>query len=60
MENVVKLTEAQAAYLKNPRNGSPRGLVQKGCLQYRWGRDASYGYVVTGLGKRSLQAHCRL
>jgi hypothetical protein len=60
MMNTVKLTEAQAAYLANPRNGSPRGLVRKGCLAYRWGTNPSYGYVVTALGKRSLEAYKRL
>jgi len=56
----VELTEAQAAFLINPRNGSSRGLVRKGCLSYRWGCDPSYGYVVTDLGKRSLARWRRL
>lgn len=31
-----------------------RGLVQRGLLAYRWGRDPSHGYVMTGEGKRTL------
>lgn len=53
----AKLTDAQAAYLQDPRTGSPRGLVRKGCLYYRWGNNPSFGYVVSDLGKQMLAAY---
>lgn len=31
-----------------------RGLVQRGLLAYRWGNNASMGYVMTNEGKRTL------
>ena len=56
------LTDAQAAFLQSmignqPHQGTPRGLVARGYLTYRWGFDASFGYVVTRAGRDALQAH---
>jgi hypothetical protein len=34
---------------------SPRGLVGRGCLSYRWGSDPSFGYRLTPKGRRLLE-----
>lgn len=58
----VKITEAQALYLRylrdgGPREGRPHGLVQKGLINYKWGTDPSYGYDLTGMGRIALKAY---
>jgi hypothetical protein len=45
-EVAARLTKAQRDYiLTDGREGSPRGLVRRGLLRYRWGTNPSFGYV---------------
>lgn len=54
MENIEKyvagLTQDQRTYLLTGK-GNPRGLVQRGLLEYRWGNDAGMGYITTLRGQ---------
>jgi hypothetical protein len=55
MDNLEKyvagLTQDQRNYLLTGK-GSPRGLVQRGLLAFRWGNNASMGYITTLKGAK--------
>lgn len=56
----LKLNEQQLAFLihmrdDGPMQGTVRGLVRRGMLRYKWGNNASYGYVLTTKGRLAIQ-----
>ena len=58
---MVKLTDAQALYLRylrdgGEREGRPHGLVRKGFIRHIWGSDPSFGYKLTAQGRAALAA----
>lgn len=55
------LNHAQADFLRHVAGAAPvpgmtsRGLVSRGLLAYKWGRDPSFGYTLTAKGRRVLE-----